>query len=304
MRELIIIGGGAAGITASIYAARKYLDVLLITRDFTGQIGSSAWIENYTGFKKISGLDLMKNFKKHLDSFDNIEVQSFEEVVKINQASKGFKVITDEGQYNSQAVIIATGSVPRKLGAKNEDKFLGKGLSYCLTCDEAAFKDRKVAVIGGGNAGAEAALELSRFSKKVYLMEALDNLTSDKILLKRVKSSNRIEVITSVEIKSFVGESDLEKITYENEKLNKENSLSVEGCFVEIGSDPNTEFVADLVKLNDKNQIEVDPLTFESSVEGVFAAGDATNAPGKQIVIACGQGASALLSAYKYLTKN
>jgi thioredoxin-disulfide reductase len=304
MRELIIVGGGAAGITAGIYAARKYVKTLLIADDFTGQVGVSAWIENYPGFKKISGLKLIKSFKEHLDLFDNIEVKSFEKVKKISKIKNGFRIITDENNYDSRAVLIAAGSAPKKLNIENEGKFLGKGLSYCATCDGISFKGKAVAVVGGGNAGAEAALELSRFCKKIYILELLGNLSADKILREEIKNNNKIKILTSVKIKSLAGENNLEKIVYNDLKLKKDKFLAVDGCFVEIGTNPGTGFVSDLVKLNKKKEIEVNPITLESSVKGIFAAGDVAGLPGKQVVIACGQGASALLSVYKYLTKN
>lgn len=177
-------------------------------------------------------------------------------------------------------------------------------MSYCVTCDETAFKGKVVAVVGGGNAGAEVALDLSRFCEKVYIMEFLNNLSADKILYERMKNNNKIKNLTSVKIKLFAGKNNLERIVYDDIRSKKEKEIAVDGCFIEIGANPNTKFISDFVKLNKKKEIEVDPVTLESSVKGVFAAGDIINLPGKQIVIACGQGASALLSAYKYLTKN
>jgi NADH-dependent peroxiredoxin subunit F len=303
MKELTIIGGGAAGITASIYAARKYIDTVLITDDFTGQIGASSWIENYPGFKRISGLDLINNFKQHLDLFDNIEVRSFEKVKDIQKIEKGFRIITDESMHSSKAIIIATGSTPKKLGVDNESEFFGKGVSYCVTCDGTAFKDKVVTVVGGGNAGVEATLELSRYCKKVFVMEVLDQLSADEILCNELKNNNNIHIITSARIRSFDGRSVLENVIYDDLRSKEEKSLAVDGCFIEIGSNPNTNFVSDLVKLNKKGEIEVDPVTFETSVAGIFGAGDVVNLPGKQIIIACGHGASAVLSTYAFLNK-
>ncbi|HAM88890.1 MAG: Thioredoxin-disulfide reductase [Candidatus Falkowbacteria bacterium GW2011_GWC2_38_22] len=303
MKDLIIIGGGAAGITAGIYAARKYIDALLITSDFTGQIGKSSWVENYPGLKKITGLDLIKNFKEHLDMFP-LEKKAFENIEKIEKTQGGFSVVTDEGAYETRALIIASGNIPRKLNVKNEDKFLGKGVSYCVTCDEAGYKGKTVAVTGGGNAGFEAAIELGRFCEKVYLLETADALAADMILQKEAEENNKIEIIVSVDILSFAGAETLEKVVFINKKTQETKELKIEGCFVEIGTCPNTDFVKGFLDLNEKGEIKVDPINFETSVPGCFAAGDVNNLPGKQIVIACGQGASALLSAYKYLNNN
>lgn len=304
MKELIIIGGGAAGLTASIYAARKYLSALLITQDFTGQIGTSPLVENYPGFKKISGLDLIKKFREHLELFKNLEIKAFESVVRIKKTNQGWQVITDESKYESKALIIATGSVPKKLNIENEDKFLGQGISYCVTCDETAFKNKIVAVVGGGNAGAEAALELARFCSRVYVLEYLDKLSADKILQTELEKNKKIKIMTGIRIKSFQGEKKIEKIIYQDKKSEKNKEIIVNGCFIEIGANPNTKFVKDFLLLNKKGEIKVDPRTLETSAQGIFAAGDVTNLSGKQIIIAGGQGATALLSAYKYLNKN
>ncbi len=303
MKDLVIIGGGAAGITASIYAARKFIDALLITSDFTGQVGVSAWIENYPGFNKISGLDLIKNFKEHLEMFE-IDKKDFETVEKIKRIKGGFEIITDDANYKAKSIIIASGSIPKKLKVKNEDKFSGKGISYCVTCDETAFKNKIVAVVGGGNAGIEGAIELSRFCRKVYVLECLDKLGADKILCEEAKKIGKIKIITSAEIKSFEGNFGLEKIIYLDKKTNEKKELGVDGCFIEIGAMPNTNFVKEFLSLNKKGEIIVDPYTLETSAEGIFAAGDINDLLGKQIVIACGQGALALLSAYNYLYKN
>jgi NADH-dependent peroxiredoxin subunit F len=304
MKELIIIGGGPAGITAGIYAARKYINTLLIAKDFTGQIGSSAWVENYPGFKKISGLELIKSFKEHLELFKNIETKSFQQVEKVKKIKNGFEVTTDEGSYQAKSLIIATGGVPKKLNAENEFAFLGKGLSYCVTCDGANFKNKVVAIIGGGNAGAETAIELGRYSRKVYLLEYEKNLCADKILQLQLKRNKKIAVITSVQVKSFEGRKELEKVIYCDLKNKATKELKVDGCFIETGSIPNTDFVNGFLDLNKKGEIKVNPATLEASVTGVFTAGDVNDLSGKQIVIACGQGATAVLAVYNYLQKN
>jgi alkyl hydroperoxide reductase subunit F len=297
MRDLIIIGGGPAGCTAGIYSARKKLDTLLIAKDFTGQIGHSAWVENYPGFERVKGLDLAKSFKSHLESFD-IKVNEFEEVKEIREYEGSFTVITDEGEYNAKSIIICSGAKTKKLGLPNEEKFLGKGISYCVTCDESSFEGKDVAVVGGGNAGVEAAIELARFAKKVYLLECEEKLSADEVLIERLKKEGG-NIITACDIKEFKGKEELEGVIYMKE--GEEKSLEVDGCFIEIGSKPNSDFVKGFVDLNDKGEIIVDPKTFETSVKGIFAAGDVVDFKDKQVVIATGQGATAALSAYRYL---
>ena len=298
MKDLIIIGAGPAGCSAGIYAARKKMDTLLIARDFTGQIALTHRVENYPGIKEISGLNLVKQFEDHLRSTD-IEIKPFEEVLGIKGDKDRFLVDTDGGQYESRAVIVATGSTPKKLGVENEERFLNKGISYCVTCDGVSFEDKDVAVIGGGNAGLEAVLQLSRFVKKVYLFECRDNLTADGILIDRMGERDNVDIITSSTIKSFEGEDRLEKIVYEVNGRDEE--VLVDGCFVEIGSVPNTGFLEGFVELNKKGEVVVNPATFQTSQEGIFAAGDIVDFKDKQVVIATGQGAVAALSVFRYL---
>lgn len=295
--DLIIIGGGPAGITAGIYASRKKLRTLLITKDFLGQVGLSWRIENYPGFSRINGRDLLKSFYNHLTK-NEIEIKNYEEAMKIEELNPGFKVKTKENEFNSLAVIISTGAMPKKLDIKNEDKFIGQGISYCLTCDEKAFEGQKVAVIGGGNAGAEAAIELLNFASEIYLLEYLENLTCDEILQEEITNQPKIKVMSGIEILSFEGENELQKIIYKERKTEEIKELEVKGCFVEIGAKPNTELVKELVNLNEKGEIIVNPKTMETSKKGIFACGDVCDFCYKQIVIATGQGALAALSAY------
>ena len=300
MRDLIIIGGGPAGCSAGIYSARKKLNTLLITKDFTGQIGHSTWVENYLGFERIKGLDLAKSFKSHLESLD-IEIKEFEEVVEVVKKKDFFSVITDEGEYEARALIICSGAKSKKLGVANEEKFLGKGISYCVTCDEASFEGKDVAVIGGGNAGVEAAIELTGFAKKVYLLECEKDLSADEFLVERLKEESG-NIITACKVTRFDGDEELKSVVYiEN---GKKKTLKIDGCFIEIGSKPNTDYIKGVVDLNDKGEIVVNPKTFQTSVKGIFAAGDVVDFKEKQVVIATGQGCLAALSAYRYLSES
>lgn len=298
--DLIIIGGGPAGITAGIYAARKKLKTLLITKEFLGQVGLSWRIENYPGFPRINGRDLLKSFCGHLNQ-NEIEIKNYEEVLRIGELETGFKIKTKENEFNSLAIIIATGAMPKKLDIKNEDKFIGQGISYCLTCDEKSFEGKKVAVIGGGNAGAEAAIELLKFASEIYLLEYLENLTCDEILKEEIDSQPKIQVITGAEVLSFEGGEELKKIVYKKRKTGESKEIDIDGCFVEIGTKPNTDLVKGLIDLNEKGEIIGNPKTMETSKKGIFAAGDVWDFDYKQIVLATGQGALAALSASSYV---
>lgn len=301
MYDLIIIGGGPAGMTAGIYAARQKLNILLITKDFGGQIARKAVaIENYPGFEKISGIDLIQKLEKHLRKQKiDIERDMVKEIKKIEQ---GFLVITkSKNKFKSKAIIIASGADPRPLEVPGEKKFIGKGVSYCTTCDAPLFSGKIVAVIGGGNAGFEAALALSNWAKKIYILECSEKICADFYNQEKVRKTGKIEIITNAEVKEIKGEKFVEFLIYKDRKTKKNINLAVEGVFIEIGSQPVTSFAKGLVKFNEKDEIEVNPFTGETSTRGIFAAGDADNVPYKQIVIAAGEGAKAALSAYNYL---
>jgi alkyl hydroperoxide reductase subunit F len=303
MRDLIIIGGGPAGCSAGIYAGRKKLDTLLIAKDFTGQIALSSWVENYPGVKRTKGIDLAKSFVEHVKVQD-IDIKSHESVLNIKKQEDSFLVITDESEYQTKALIIASGATPKRLTVKNEEKYIGKGISYCVTCDANAFEGKDVAVVGGGNAGLEAALELTRFAKNVFLLEILDELTADGVLIDEVKSNENIEIITSASIQGFEGDGDLEEITYINLKDGKDKKLFVNGCFVEIGTIPNTEFLKGVVDLNELGEVIINPRNLSTSVKGIYAAGDVTDFRDKQVVIAAGQGAVVALEVFRNILKS
>jgi alkyl hydroperoxide reductase subunit F len=231
----------------------------------------------------------------------DIDINSYESVVDIKKKKDTFLVTTDEGEYESRSVIVSTGATPKRLGVENEGKFIGKGISYCVTCDEVTFEGKTVVVVGSGNAGLEAALELTRFATKVYVIEIRDELTGDGVLIDQVRKNKKIEIKTSIEVKLFKGGEKLEKIVYLDKRDKEEKALFIDGCFVEIGTIPNTDFLKGFVDLNEKDEIVVNPKTFQTSVEGVFAAGDVVDFRDKQVVIATGQGAIAALSAFRYL---
>lgn len=301
--DLIIIGGGPAGIAAGIYAARQKLNTLLITKSFGGQIARKAvGIENYPGFEKISGLDLIRKFEKHLRKQKiDIERDGARKVEKIN--GKFIVKTAGKNAFKAKAVIIASGADPRPLEVPGEKKFIGKGVSYCTTCDGPLFANKEVAVIGGGNSGFEAAIFLSSWTKKVYLLENADQVRAEEAVQEKAEKTGKIEVITSAVLKKIEGKNFVESASYQDNKTKKIVSLKVDGIFVEIGSQPATSFVKGLVDFNKKDEITISPETMQTKTAGLFAAGDVTDVVYKQIVIAAGEGAKAALSVSNYLSK-
>jgi thioredoxin-disulfide reductase len=298
--DLIIIGGGPAGATAGIYASRKKLKTLLITKNFGGLMaGKSVTIENYPGFEEISGSELIARFEKHLKK-QEIEIEN-DSVVKIEKINQGFSVLTEEKrQFQSKAVIVASGSEPRNLGLPEEKEFIGRGVSYCSTCDGPFFSNKNVAVAGGGNSGFETAISLTDYAKKVYILEAGKEVRADEVLQEKAKQTGKIEVITEASIKKIQGERFVNSLVFEDQKKDLK-TLEVQGLFVEIGWQPATSFLKGLIDLNEKGEIVIDFENNQTSVPGLFAAGDSSSVLYKQIIVAAGEGAKAALSAYNYL---
>lgn len=303
MYDLIIIGGGPAGITAGIYATRQKLNTLLITKDFGGQISKkTVAIENYPGFESISGTELIQRFEKHLRKQKiDVERDEAKEVKKVNEK---FVIITkSKNQFEARAVIIASGADPRPLEVEGEKKFLSKGVSYCAICDGPLFSNKTVAVIGGGNAGFEAAIFLSNIAKKIYILEYSDSPKADIENQERVKNTGKVEIILNAVLKAIKGESFVNSIVYQDRKSNQEINLNVDGVFVEVGLQPATSFVKDLVDFDKRDEIIVEPETLMTKTPGLFAAGDVKVGKYKQIVIAAGEGAKAALAAFEYLQR-
>ena len=289
--------------TAGIYAARQKLTTLLITKNFGGQMArKTVEIENYPGFEKISGWELIQKFEKHLRK-NKIDIEK-DAVGKIKKIGSGFAVSTSSRkQFQAKAVIITSGADPRPLEVPGEKRFIGKGVSYCTTCDGPLFSDKEVAVIGGGNSGFEAAIFLTKYAKKAYILEFAPEVKANEENQQRAKKTGKIEVITSAALKKIQGKNFVDSVVYQDRKSKKLQTLRVQGVFVEIGSQPATFFVKDLVDFNEKDEIKVDHKTCQTSTPGLFAAGDVTDIKWKQIVVAAGQGCQAALSAYEYLKK-
>ena len=300
--DIIIIGGGPAGITAGIYAAREKLKTLLITKSFGGQIARKAVaIENYPGFQEISGIDLIQKFEQHLKKFDvDIEI---DETTKITKQDNHFIISTKNKQeFESKTVIITSGADPRPLEVTGEKEFIGKGVSYCTTCDGPLFSNKIVAVIGGGNAGFESAIALTRFASKIYILEYSDKIIANETIQEQAKKTGKIEVITNAVLQEIKGKDFVESIVYQERSTQKIKTLETQGVFVEIGNQPATSFIGDLVDFNVRDEIKIDPKTGGTKTQGLFAAGDVTNTMLKQIVVAAGEGAKAAISAYRYLS--
>jgi len=298
--DLIIVGGGPAGVSAGIYASRYGLNTLLITKEFGGQLAKKAVaIENYPGFPEISGLDLIKEFEKHLKKY---KIETVKDTVrKLEKKDDKFKVMTEKNEFEAGAIIVATGADPRKLEVPGEEEFIGKGVSYCVACDGPLFRDKVVAIIGGGNTGFEAALFMSKIAKKVYILEYNLSPAADKINQDRAAGVPVVKVITNAALEKIEGEKFVNSLTYKDRATGKENNLKIDGVFVEIGTQPATSFAKGLVDFNEVDEIIIDSKTGKTSTPGLFAAGDADDVPYRQVVIAAGEGAKAALSVIKYL---
>jgi len=303
MYDLIIIGGGPAGVAAGIYGARQKLNTLLITKNFGGQMVKKAVvIENYPGFESISRLELIDRFEKHLRK-QKIDIE-IDEVIKLKKAGENFLVSTSsKNQFEAKSIIIASGADPRPLEIPGEKEFLGRGLSYCVTCDGPLFPDKTVAVIGGGNAGFEAAFFLSKIAKKIYILEAGSKVIADLENQERAQKTGKVELITSVILKKIEGDQFVKALICEDKNTGKTITLPLEGIFVEIGSQPCTSFAKGLVDFNERDEIKVEFETYQTKTPGLFAVGDANVGKFKQIITAAGEGAKAALAAYDYLQK-
>lgn len=298
MFELCIVGGGPAGVSAGIYAARKQLKTLFITESFGGQSTESVGIENWIGTKKIPGNEFGKILEEHLRAYasDMLEIKSGERVKNVSKEGEGFKITTDKGDYLAKTVLITTGSARRKLDIPGAKEFENKGITYCASCDGPLFAGQDVAVIGGGNAAFETAAQLLSYAKSVTLFNRGDKFKADEITVKKVLSHPNMRALTNVALKEIKGDKFVTSLVYESGGETEE--LKVSGIFVEIGLVPTTDFVKDLVKLNQYGQIIVDPKTQRTEIDGIWAAGDSTDGLYHQNNIAAGDAVKALEDIY------
>jgi len=297
--DLIIIGAGPAGITASVYAARKKINFLVISLDVGGQAAWSGDIENYTGYQFITGPELTQKFQEHMRKYDTV-LKEGEEVLELKKNGGVFLVKTNKADYHSRSVIIASGKKSRELGVPGEKEFKNRGLTYCATCDGPLFSAKTVAVIGGGNSALDAALQLIKIARQVYIINNAPALNGDAIMLQKVQEAGNVTVFNNSQVISVMGGKFVTGIKIQDNSGARD--LSLQGVFVEIGLIPNSEFAGDVEK-NVKREIKIN-LRNETNIPGVFAAGDVTDVPEKQIIIAAGEGSKAALSASRYLEIN
>lgn len=298
MKDLIIIGAGPAGITASVYAARKRMDSLVITRDVGGQTLFTANIGNYTGYQFIAGQELVKKFREHLQQF-NIEVKEGESAISLKNEEDIIEVETDKNKYKAKTAIIASGRIPRKLGVDGEEEFKNRGVTYCATCDGPLFADREVTVIGGWNSALDAVLQLIKIAKKIYLIDIGPKLRADSIMVEKARNNEKVTIYSNTKVEKIYGDNFVRGIKIDRAGTPEE--LAVEGVFIEIGSMPASGFARDIEK-NKDGEIIVN-CKCETNISGLFAAGDVTNVIAKQIIVACGEGAKATMSAFEYISR-
>lgn len=297
--DLIIIGGGPAGLSAAVYASRKLLKTLIISKDIGGQVTWTFDIDNYLGFSGIDTVDLISKFDEHVDKYD-VEKMEGVEVISLDITGVIKKVFCDNGKlFNAKTTILAMGKRPRSLGVPGEKELIGKGVAYCSTCDAPLFQGLNTAVIGGGNSALEAALDLIKVAKKVYLV-SITQLTGDPILIDKLKASDKVEVFTKYSTLSIRGNKVVSGIEIKSLDGGSVKNLEVDGVFIEIGLLPNSELIIDTMATNSSGEIIVDSKC-QTGMAGVFAAGDVTDIPFKQVVVAAGEGAKAALSAYSYI---
>ncbi len=297
--DVLIMGAGPAGLTAGMYCARKMLKTVIISENIGGQALESWSIENYMGYRVVTGDELMKKFEEQVRS-QNIHLE-LDSVVTIAREDDRFLVGTTTGAtYYARALILAQGKKPRKLGVQGEDRYLGRGLSICSTCDGPLFKDKVVAVVGGGNSALQTAIEMSGIAKEVSLI-VRSTIRADESYVKRYKEKKNIRTFQNHVITALHGNALLSGITIQERTTGKETNLTLDGLFAEIGWIPNTAFLEGFIELNNEKEIIID-INCHTSMPGIFAAGDVTAVKGKQIIIAAGEGAKAALEAYEYLT--
>lgn len=299
MYDLIIVGGGPAGLTAAVYSARKLIKTLLVSHDLGGQVNETLRVENYMGYQFIEGPELMVKFDKQVAQYP-LEQKIGSRVDRVDRVDGRFEVKTEAGDvFRGKAVIFATGKRSRLLNVPGEAQFRGKGISYCAICDAPLFSGMKVLVVGGGNSGLEAAYDLLKIAEHVYVL-SLTPLTGDPITLNRIKDAPNLTILTEHQVEKIEGSNLVGAAWVKDLKTGQRRKLEVQGVFVEIGLVPNSEPVRHLARLNQWGEVVITPAC-ETGVPGLFAAGDVTDVPEKQIVVAAGEGAKAALQADRYI---
>lgn len=301
--DLIIIGGGPAGVAAAVYAARKKMKTAIIAETFGGQSLVSASVENWIGTPKISGFDLAEAFKAHLKAQEGLDVREGQRANGIEQVANGYRVSTIQGEiYETQTILLATGSVRKHLDVPGEREFEGKGVAYCSICDAPLFKDKDVAVVGGGNSGLEAVEDLLPYAKHITLIHRSEALKGDPQTQENVLADKKkVSVVLNAEVSVIVGNQWVTGLTFQEKRTNTTRELPVQGVFVEIGLDPNSVLVKNIVQVNERGEVVVDPKTQATSRPGIWAAGDVTDGRYRQNNISAGDAIKAVLHIYEAL---
>lgn len=300
--DIAVIGAGPAAVSAAIYGARKGLKVAMIGDLVGGQLINTNDIENIIGTPLTNGFDFSQSLEKHLNEYE-IAFYKGHKVKKVLKDSKdNILILDDELEVKSKTVIVATGAIWKKLRIEGEDKYAGKGVHYCATCDGPFYRNKDVVIIGGGNSGVEAAIDLSNIAKTITLVEYSSTINADEVLKNKLSSLENVKILTSSAAQSVTGNLFAEGLKILNRDNNVVEEIKTDGIFVEIGTVANTSFVSDILDINTNSEIKIDSVN-KTSVEGIFAAGDCTDVRYKQVIIAMGEGAKAALSAYEYLIK-
>jgi alkyl hydroperoxide reductase subunit F len=298
--DLLIVGGGPAAMSAAVYAARKMMNLAIITKDFGGQVRETSEVENWLGFQSINAKDLADSFEEHVKSFD-IPVRLGTAATEVKKEADAFKVWTADGKiFSSRTLILSTGKRHRPLNVPGEKDLVGRGVAYCATCDAPFFKGKKVVVAGGGNSAFTTAMDLLKVEAEVTLVNFIKGWQSDEALQERVKQTGKVSLLDYRQVIRIEGKDRVTAVVVKNRESEREQKLDASGVFVEIGLSPNNESIRNLVELNEQGEVIVDCFC-RTSVEGLFGAGDVTTVPHKQIIISAGEGAKAALSAYNYL---
>ena len=299
--DVLIIGGGPAGLTAAVYSMRKGAETAIIVKNIGGQVSETSSVENYLGYKFINGVELVEKFREQVFQFNT----GYEEGQGVSSIEDGEikKIILDDGRIlQSRTLIIASGKSWKKLGVPGEQKLTGKGVAYCTICDAPFFTGKKVVVVGGGNSGVEAAIDLASLASEVVIVQLLEELTADKILLDKLGSFKNVSIIFRSRVTAITGEDRVREVSVQNIDEGTVEMMPADGIFIEIGLEPNSSFASGVVELNSSSEIIVDNRC-ATNRKGIFAAGDVTSVPFKQIIIAGGEGAKAALSACEYILK-
>lgn len=303
MFDLIIIGGGPAGLSSAIYATRKLLKVLLITKVVGGQATLAGEVDNYLGFSLISGVELATKFREEMEKFkeDGLWIKEGVEVKSVNGGEGKFMVNTTQGGFWGKTIIVASGRIPRMLNIPGEKELLGKGVSTCSTCDAPLYKGKDVIIIGGGNSALDATYSVMKIARSVKLINITGNVRGDEVLIKNVTSAPNVQILNNSTVVEIRGRDKVEEVLVQNLQTHVSSLLRADGVFIEIGWTPSVDFIPQVAK-NKLNEIIVDEYG-KTSVPGIWAAGDVNNLWGEQIVIAAGEGAKVALSVAEHIAK-